>query len=231
MTVLQILCYNEPSEALSMITSGTLYETGHLELAGLSDLQATFANLPEDQYAEKRLRSRRYSRYKLSRDGKLTHLTHKEFMQSKNINKAVGDVERNFEEIETQLETNPAFIKMFEEFRAHTALSDESVIEAHQIRWHCKRFVKIPAPEGIHQDGFDFIAMYMVNSYNVEGGDIMIYPKLDAPPSFKKKLQPGDYVMLNDKLLYHYAAPLVPNANDDEGYWDLIVLTANEAHG
>ncbi len=212
-----------------MIVNGTLYETGHLELKDLNKLQATFSNLPEDPYAEKRLRSRRYSRYKLTKSGKLTHLTHKEFMQSKNINKAVGDVERNFEEIESKLESNPAFVKMFEEFRSHTNLSEESVIEAHQIRWHCKRFVKIPAPEGIHQDGFDFIAMYMVNAHNVDGGDIMIYPSLDSPPSFKKRLNPGDYVMLNDKQLYHYAAPLVPNANDEEGYWDLMVLTANEA--
>jgi hypothetical protein len=210
-----------------MIVNGTLYETGHLNVE-LSALQQTFHNLPEDRYAEKRLRSRRYSRYKL-KSGKLEHLPQKDFMQVKEINKAVGDVERHFEEIETKLEDNPAFIKLFQEFREHTNLSEDSVIEAHQIRWHCKRFVKIPAPEGIHRDGFDFIAMFMVNTYNVDGGDIMIYPSLDAPPSFKKKLAPGDYVMLNDKQLYHYAAPLVPNANDDEGYWDLIVLTANDA--
>lgn len=211
-----------------MIVNDTLYETGHLDLPRLPDLQASFNNLPPDQYAEKRLRSRRYSRYLLN-NGTLKHLSHKDFMQSKSINKAVGDVERNFEEIESKLETNPAFVKMFTEFRDHTNLSADSVIEAHQIRWHCKRFVKIPAPEGIHKDGFDFIAMYMVNTHNVDGGDIMIYPSLDAPPSFRKKLNPGDYVMLNDKKLYHYAAPLVPNANDEEGFWDLIVLTANDA--
>lgn len=212
-----------------MISNSTLFETGHLSLDGLKNLQATFANLPEDKYAEKRLRSRRYSRYKLDKNGMLHHMVHKDFMQVKEINKAVGDVERRFEEIDKKLERNPAFLKMFHEFRAHTNLSEGSIIEAHQIRWHCKRFVKIPAPEGIHKDGFDFIAMFLVDSHNIEGGDIMIYPSLDAAPIFKKRLAPGEYVMLNDKQLYHYAAPLVPLPNDQEGYWDLIVLTANEA--
>ena len=184
-----------------MIVEGTLYETGHLELKDLPALQATFGELPPDQYAEKGLRSRRYSRYRLN-NGKIARLTHKEFMQAKAINKAVGDVERNFGEIDSSLETNDSFIRMFQEFRDHTNLSAESVIEAHQIRWHCERHVKIPAPEGIHRDGFDFIAMYMVNTQNVEGGDIMIYPSPEAAPIFKKKLNPGDYVMLNDKKLY-----------------------------
>ena len=144
-----------------MIVNGTLYEVGHLDLKELSALQSTYNHLPEDQYAEKRLRSRRYSCYRLKGDN-LVHLPHKEFMQTKALNKAVGDVERHFEEIDAKLESNPAFVKMFQEFKAHTNLSEDSIIEAHQIRWHCKRFVKIPAPEGIHRDGFDFIAMFML---------------------------------------------------------------------
>ena len=212
-----------------MISKDTLFEVGHLSLEGLKNLQATFADLPEDQYAEKRLRSRRYSTYKMDKNGTLHHLPQKNFMQTKDFNKAVGDVQRRFAEIDPKLESNPAFVKMFHEFRARTNLHEDSVIEAHQIRWHCKRFVKIPAPEGIHRDGFDYIAMFLVDSHNIEGGDIMIYPSLDAAPIFKKRLQPGEYVMLDDKKLYHYAAPLVPLPNNEEGYWDLIVLTANDA--
>ncbi|MGB4056752.1 MAG: 2OG-Fe dioxygenase family protein [Alphaproteobacteria bacterium] len=212
-----------------MIKGEQLYELGWLPLTDLSSLQNSFSNLPEDTYAEKRLRSRRYSCYRYQ-NGALQKLSHKEFMQSKNINKAVGDVERKFEPIDSALETNPVFLKMFEEFRARTNLSDESVIEAHQIRWHCARRVKIPAPEGVHQDGFDYIAMFMVNSVNIDGGEIMIYPTPDEAPIFKKNLDPGEFVVLNDKKLFHFASPLVPRPNKDEGYWDLVVLTANEAN-
>src|SRR5688572_33035504 len=100
-----------------MIKDGQLYELGWLPLNDLSSLQPSFDNLPEDKYAEKRLRSRRYSCYRYKSDGTLQKLTHKDFMQSKNINKHVGDIERKFEAIDANIETNPVFLKMFEEFQ------------------------------------------------------------------------------------------------------------------
>ena len=41
-----------------------LYELGWLPIMDLSSLQPSFNKLPEDKYAEKRLRSRRYSCYR-----------------------------------------------------------------------------------------------------------------------------------------------------------------------
>lgn len=211
-----------------MIDSEKLFELGNLEGADLAGIEVYFTNLPEDQYAEKRLRSRRYSCYRLT-DGALQKLSKKEFMQSKDINKFVGDVERSYEQIEDGLAAHPGFVSMFSEFARMTGLSASSIIEAHQIRWHAKRFVKIPAPEGIHRDGFDFIAIFMVDTFNLDGGDVMIYKSLDEAPVFRKKLENGEFVVLNDKALYHYAAPLIPRPNDEDGHWDLVVLTANNA--
>ncbi len=212
-----------------MIKGEQLYELGWLPLNDLSSLQKTFDDLPEDKYAEKRLRSRRYSCYRYTPHGKLALLSQKDFMQSSNINKYVGDIERKYDPLDPKLLTDPVFLSLFREFHDRTALSDSSVIEAHQIRWHCKRRVKIPAPEGVHQDGFDYIGMFLINMHNIDGGEIMIYPSPDDAPIFRKLLEPGEFVILNDKKLFHYAAPLVPRPNKEEGYWDLIVLTANEA--
>ena len=211
-----------------MINDDTLYETGRLS-SDLSGLEATFSNLPEDRYAQKGLRSRRYSRYRLGADGKLTHLDHRDFMQSSEINKAVGDVERRFEEIEDALEGDPGFTSMFQAFRDHTGLSPESVIEAHQIRWNCRNKVMIPAPEGTHQDGFDYIGMFMVDTANLTGGEVLLYRSPDDSPILKATLATGEYVLVNDKRLFHDAAPLVPEANEEDGHWDLVVLTANRA--
>ncbi len=211
-----------------MINDDTVFESGQLSI-DLSDLEASFSNLVEDTYAVKGLRSRRYSRYRLSADGKLTHLPQKEFMQSKDINKAVGDVERRFEEVEPKLEGEPAFVKIFETFRDHTGLSPEAVIEAHQVRWNCENKVMIPAPEGTHQDGFDYIGMFMIDTYNLTGGDVLVYKSLSEPPIVKRSLKAGEYVVLNDKKLFHDASPLVPEPNNEAGHWDMIVLTANKA--
>lgn len=210
-----------------MINDDTLYETGRLADADLRALEASFANLPADRYAQEGLRSRRYSRYRLGADGTLTHLSHEDFMQSSAINKAVGDVERRFEEIEDTTSSDPAFVAMFEAFRDRAGIGPDSVIGAHQIRWNCTNRVMIPAPEGTHQDGFDRIAMFMVDTANLTGGEVLVYPSLDEPPLIKASLKPGEFVVLNDKKLFHDAAPLVPEPNDQPGHWDLIVLTAN----
>ena len=210
-----------------MINDDTLFEMGQLANLDLRHLESTFENLPEDRYAPKGLRTRRYSRYRLGGNGSLTHLPQKEFVQSKDINKAVGDVERRFEEIEPSLESDPGFVRMFDAFRSHTGLREGAVVEAHQVRWNCNNRVAMAAPEGTHQDGFDFIGMFMVDTENLTGGEILVYPDLDSPPIAKRTLKTGEYVVLNDKKLFHDAAPLIPEPNNRPGHWDLIVLTAN----
>lgn len=210
-----------------MISDTKLFLEGKLPPVDMLPLQRSYAHLPADTYAAEGLRSRRYSCFFLDANNTIRKLTQKDFMQTKEYNSYVGDVQRKFEPIEDNVVQDLAFLQMFIEFRKNTGLSAESVIEVHQIRWHCDRTVKIPAPEGIHRDGFDYVAVYMVNTINLDGGDIMVYPTPESAPIYKKRLQPGEYLVVNDKQIYHYAAPLVPMANENEGCWDLIVLTAN----
>ncbi len=91
---------------------------------------------------------------------------------------------------------------MIPAFSRKAGIASGNVVEAHQIRWRCGNCMALPAPEGAHQDGFDRIAMFMVESANITGGEVLVYPEIDA-------------------------APLVLEANADPGHWDLIVLTAN----
>ena len=210
-----------------MINEEITIERGRLDGADLASLEATFAGLVADPYAEEGLRSRRYSRYRLGEDGVPQHLSHEDFVQSSAINKAVGDVKRRFEEIEDRTSKDPGFHAIVEAFRAHTGLGPGTVVEAHQIRWNCDKKVMIPAPEGTHQDGFDYIAMFMVDAENLTGGEVLVYRALDEAPAVKANLNKGEYVVLNDRKVFHDAAPLVPEPNDRPGHWDLIVLTAS----
>ena len=210
-----------------MINDDSTIETGRLGDPNLDTLEATFAHLVADPYAQEGLRSRRYSRYRLGEDNVPEHLSHEAFVQSSAINKAVGDVKRRFEEIEDRTSTDPGFLRIMEAFRAHTGLGPGGVVEAHQIRWNCDKRVMIPAPEGTHQDGFDYIGMFMIDSENLSGGEVLIYRDLDEAPALKASLKKGEYVVLNDRKVFHDAAPLVPEPNEKPGHWDLIVLTAN----
>ena len=210
---------------LTLSDTEPLYELGQLEGAGLNDIEKSFDRLPPDPYAEERLRSRRFSRFKLRENGTLEHRRHKEFMQTKEVNSYAGDIKREYEEIEDDIITHPLFIKMFQTLTDHTDIGYDRIIEAHQIRWHCQKNIKAPAPEGVHQDGFDFLGMFMITPYNVDGGEVMLYKSPDSAPCFKKAMEAGEFIIVNDRSLYHNASPLVPTANEEDGHWDFIVLT------
>ena len=201
------------------------YELGTLPFDDLSSIQVTFDNLPADQYADDGLRSRRYSCY-FYRDGKLEQLSTKNFMQTYDVNKALGDVDREYAPIEPLLNMNLVFLKMFDIMLRRTQISEDSVMEVHQIRWHCNDEPKDAAPEGNHQDGFDYLGMFMMNNHNVQGGDILLFDSPDGEAFFQRRFENGEFILLNDKRLYHNASRLFPSDNDEEGYWDVFVLTA-----
>lgn len=213
-----------------MLTEDNLYILGQLENIDMSGLENSFAALPQDEYVEDRLRSRKYSRYLFGRDSSLRELDPQDFMQTSKINKALGDVERQYDTIDPNLLEDDAYLKLFEEFCRLSSLEQDCEIEAHQIRWHCKKRIKEPAPEGVHQDGFDYIGVFMINPHNVDGGEFMIYEDPQDAPCFKKSLEKGEFIVMNDKKLFHNASPLVPTANPEDGHWDVIVLTAHKNH-
>ncbi|MCW1889034.1 2OG-Fe dioxygenase family protein [Vibrio chagasii] len=59
------------------------------------------------------------------------------------------------------------------------------------------------APEGVHQDGFDHIALIGVNRHNIVGGEIMLYQDSHEAPFFRKVLEDGEVAMLADSKLWH----------------------------
>lgn len=211
---------------ITQSSDSALYELGKLQSADLSSLKTFFDQLPPDPYADNRLRSRRYSRLKF-KEGKLFLRSHKQFMQEKDINEYLGDVLREYEEVDDLLLENETFTKMCQEFLDRTDLSEKDVIEVHQIRFHCRKNAKAPAPEGVHQDGFDYIGIYVVESDNHKGGEVLLFENKTDDPFFSKAFEPGEFVVLNDKKLFHNAAPLIPTENNEDGHWDIFVLTAN----
>jgi len=214
---------------LTQDENSDLFEKGNLGDVNLQNLAPFFERLPADPYADAdlRLRSRRYSRYKFI-DGKLDHRAMKDFMQSSEINDYLGDVERTYEELEPEIEQNETFKRMFAEFQARTDLEEDATIEVHQIRFHVGQRVKEAAPEGNHQDGFNYIAIFVAGSYNHTGGELMLLHGKNDDPFVKEVFNPGEFLVLNDKKLFHNAAPLIPTENEEDGHWDIFVLTANK---
>ncbi len=99
-------------------------------------------------------------------------------------------------------------------------------IGVHQIRVIAdNQNMGIPAPEGIHQDGFDYISILSVNSQNLAGGVSVLLSSPDHKDVvFEQVLQPNNCLLLNDRSLFHYVSPIVPKLPGN-CFRDMIITT------
>jgi hypothetical protein len=185
-----------------------------------------FANLPLDPYIQGKFRRRRFSRFQGPPES-LIRLEHKYFEQSSAINKLAGGIKRDFSELEDQLVCLPEFQMLVSRFVDFSKIESEiSEIGVHQIRIVASPGeVGEPAPEGIHQDGFDFVGIFCIGRRNLIGAETHLYEDPDQPPIFAKELQPGEFVLVNDRRLYHFTTGIQP-IGTEEGTRDVFVMTA-----
>jgi hypothetical protein len=96
----------------------------------------------------------------------------------------------------------------------------------HQIQTTCtSESFGDPAPEGIHQDGTNFVCIYSVARNNIESGETHLYTSKSGETSvFNKTLYPGELVLVNDRKFIHYTASVRP-ASQGLGTRDVFVLT------
>ncbi len=195
----------------------------------LPDLDLSFGNLPSDTYTDGGFRFRRFSTFNY-RDGEIEHLPPETFTQSSELNVFLGDVVRTYEEIEERTYGNPLFAEMFALFDEHTTIDIGEHIGVHQVRIY-KTAEAVMAPEGRHQDGFDRIAVFMINSVNIDGGHLRLSLNRTGEAFLDRELAPGDWAILNDRNLFHNASPIDLIDENKEGYVDFFVLTASDADG
>lgn len=186
-----------------------------------------FERLPRDPYVNGNYRRRRFSRFQGQPD-RLTRLEHKYFEQSSTVNKLAGGIKRDFAELEDDLMNLPEFQRLVAVF-IDAARIDPNAVEVgiHQIRIVAEAGQQgEPAPEGIHQDGFDFVGIFCLRRENVTGAETHLYTgPQQRPPLFAKELQPGEFVLVNDRSLYHYTSAVRP-AGEGQGIRDVFVMTA-----
>ncbi len=202
------------------------YVLSRFPAEGLLDLRPFYDRMPVDPYITGVFRERRFGHF-IGSAYDLRRLPHQRFLQSKAINQVAGGISRDFAEIEPELLVMPAFQAMVATF-VDTIGIDLATREigVHQIRIRCSReFSGSPAPEGIHQDGFDFIGIYCVDRHQILGATTGIYPGRDQEPIFQRELQPGEVVFANDRRVFHFADQVRPSS-DQPGYWDLLVITS-----
>ncbi|RBP85602.1 hypothetical protein EBI01_02740 [Marinomonas rhizomae] len=216
-----------------MITNKVKNESFYLELGQLTQdsvnhLAPSFDCLPPNPYADGKFRLRRYSRFTVEQ-GKLHRLDSQAFVQDESINHFQGNVVRSYEEIDNRIIADPAFTELFEHFQRMSNVADNTPIEVHQLRIFADHKSAEVAPEGVHQDGFDRIGIYVMKRHNIEGGNINVHLDKNSPALISHDFDKGEFVVLNDRKFFHSAQPITP-IDGDQGYMDIFVLTANLIH-
>jgi hypothetical protein len=187
--------------------------------------QPFFDNLPVDPYIKGNYRLRRLSRFIVAGD-KLNKLPHGYLFQGKDYNPLLGDIKREFPELEDALIELDSFRNLVLAFSDSCKLHPEAEIGVHQIRTVCSLHnLGNPAPEGIHQDGTDFIGIFSVNRENIQGGETHLYTAKKEKPVFRKILNPGELLLVNDHDFFHFTTPIKPETAG-QGTRDVFVLTS-----
>lgn len=202
----------------------TLHLT-RLSQQALAQLSPSFARLPKTTHADGQYRLRRYSVVRFTH-GHVEPLENRHFVQSSEINSFQGDIARRFEPLLSETLQSDGMREMCQLFMEANQLPDGQEIEIHQMRIAAIYDQTEVAPEGVHQDGFDHIAMIGVERCNISGGDIMIYERANDAPFYRKVLANGEVAILADNQLWHNACPIHAVQSDQQGYMDLFVLTA-----
>jgi hypothetical protein len=206
-------------------TKDFLLELGQLKLDHVAQLSVSFGNLPKSDYLDGDYRLRRYSRFNFS-ENVLKKMPAKAFEQSTDFNDFQGNVERKYEEIEQNIIASEAFVEMFSRFKDITNLDDGANIEVHQIRIIAKGEKSSQVtPEGVHQDGYQRIGIFVIDGNNIIGGELNIHTQKHAAPFIKHKFDQGEFVVLNDEHFWHSAED-IRSAGPGGANMDVFVLTA-----
>jgi hypothetical protein len=187
-----------------------------------------FENMPYDPYVKGNFRKRRFSSIKKDHYGQFEILPHKTFTQSSDVNDLLGDVVREYDELDEGLIGSVDFQEIVEGFVKLSGINPYvKEIGIHQMRILCSEYIKgEPAPEGRHQDGFDFIGIFCARRIKVDGGVSELFlGKEDQDAILEKMLEENELLVVNDREVFHNATKLTP-VDLELGYRDVFVFTA-----
>jgi hypothetical protein len=176
-----------------------------------------WGRLEPDRYLEAgaMFRLRRYGRYSWSPpDDVLTAITNEPYFQPKEENPYAGGIPRTFAPLLPSTVGNPFLHALVRATFACLPLDGDRLRNAWEVRIHQVRIVAspgkpaLPAPEGIHQDGTDFLTLHLVRRRNVVGGETTIYDLQRRPIQHHTMLETLDSFILQDPRIMHGVTPV-----------------------
>jgi hypothetical protein len=174
-------------------------------------------HLEPDRYLqnEARFRLRRYGRYFWSpTDDVLEALPNESYFQPEQENSYAGGIARDFAPLRKDTVHNPFLHALVRSTFACLPVAEDRQGKTWEARIHQIRVVASPgqpgqpAPEGIHQDGTDFLTLHLVRRYNVLGADSTIYDLDRKPIGYFTMRDQLDSLLLEDPRVMHGVTPV-----------------------
>ena len=201
----------------------------------VDSVKESFNRLPKTHHLDGQYRLRRYSRVRINDTYEFSYfkLPQQDFNQSEHYNKHQGGMSRAFEEIEDDVVRSMGMLEMCDKFLESGGFSADNEIEVHQMRIITLGEVTrtMVSPEGVHQDGYDFIAIVGIDRCNIYGGNALVYKTQGGKQIFDCPLQQGEMLMIDDRELWHNAGTITKISPDKQGYMDAFILTARKSNG
>ena len=150
------------------------------------------------------------------------------FYQSEIYNNYNGNVLRKYTNLNTDIlddELFKYFVKTFKEQIDKVSPVVTKYIQVHQIRVYANNLSTNLVPEGIHQDGFNFIAITCINRKNIIGGLNNVYDSIKTIKCYSTSLNEGEILILNDRKMFHDVTNIELNNLNEVGYRDIFVFT------
>jgi hypothetical protein len=68
------------------------------------------------------------------------------------------------------------------------------------------------------------VAIFCIDRENIEGGMTYLYKQKDGSPVFQKILNPGEFLVFDDRQFFHFTSPIYVT-NHEQGTRDVFVMT------
>lgn len=197
--------------------------------ASYQAFKASWDNLQPDQYLvdDGAFRLRRYAVLKWQ-DASLQTMEAEAHFQSKHYNVLYGGLQRVFAPIEPHILVND-FFKLL--IGNTIPLFDRDAMFTWRVQCHQFRIKTSlsetgkPTPEGIHQDGADYVFIMLLKREGISGGVSELFDANNQRIVSTVLGKEGDAMLLNDKQLWHHVTDIRPDQQSTQGYRDVLVLT------
>lgn len=192
----------------------------------------SWEDMAVDRYIQREdmTRRRRFGRFTLDRaDSRLERLPHRPFFQSKQINQLSGGIQRVFEPMRDDVATSPVLGRIVRFVIDCLPIDPKAPMDvnAHQIRVIAGDQSASPTPEGLHQDGHDFVAQVLIRRHNITGAESTVLNETRDETLVRQTLETSfDLVVVDDHRTWHGVSAF-ERAGPGPAFRDMLIIDFN----